>query len=175
MNRRVTSQDKILDTATEIALREGIDQLSIRKVANACGIAIGSVYNYCNDKNALNQAVTERFWSRIFENQEQLYVKGMGFTRFLESYYQFLFGRLSVYDNSWLREMNAEVPGRTAIPMMRQVLMEDTRVNDSIWNMELNEDAFCKYVFVNMMALLRAGENNFRFFIFLLEHLLYNE
>lgn len=174
MNRRVTSQDKILETATEIALREGIDQLSIRKVAKACGIAVGSVYNYCNDKNALNHAVTERFWDSIFENQEQLYAPGMDFTQFLERYYQFLFGRLSVYDNSWLREMNVNVPGRTAVPMMQKVLANDRRVNHSIWNMELNEDAFCEYVFVNMMALLRAGENNCRFFIFLLEHLLYN-
>lgn len=174
MNHRVTTQEKILDAAMEIALREGIDRLSIRKIASTCGIAVGSVYNYCNNKEALNTAVAERFWDRIFEDQDQLYRSGMGFTRFLEQYYLFLYGRLSRYDRSWLREMDAMVPKKTAVPMMRKVLKEDRNVRGFIWNMDLNEDTFCEYVFINVMALLRAGENNCRFFIFLLEHLLYN-
>lgn len=174
MNHRVTTQEKILDTAMEIAVREGIDRLSIRKVASACGIAIGSVYNYCHNKESLNTAVAERFWNGIFADQDQLYYSGMGFTRFLEQYYLFLFGRLSRFDSSWLREMEIGVPGRTAIPLMRRVLDEDRNIHREIWNMELNEDTFCEYVFINVMALLRAGENNCRFFIFLLEHLLYH-
>ena len=175
MNHRVTTQEKILDAAMEIALREGLDKLSIRKIASSCGIAIGSVYNYCKNKDALNTAVAERFWERIFEDQERLYHPGMGFSSFLEQYYLFLYGRLSSYDSSWLRELEAFVPERSAVPMMRSVLEEDVRVNHSIWNMQFNEDSFCEYVFTNIMALLRAGENNCRFFIFLLEHLLYSQ
>jgi hypothetical protein len=58
--------------------------------------------------------------------------------------------------------------------MLRDVLDKDRRVRGSIWNLELNEDAFCSYVMTNLMALLQAGENNCRFFLFLLEHLLYD-
>lgn len=173
MNHRVTTKESILDVATDIALREGIDSLSVRKVANACGIAVGSVYNYCKNKEELSLAVTERFWSRVFADHEQLSVMGMGFTDFLERYYSMLYGRLRGYDASWLRELSMEVPSRTAVPVMKHVLLEDGRVNRAIWNMELNEDVFCEYVFVNMMALLRSGEDNCRFFIYLLEHLLY--
>jgi len=64
--------------------------------------------------------------------------------------------------------------GRRRIQLLREVLDQDERINPSIWNMELNQDAFVEYVFVNLMALLQAGENNCRFFIFLLEHLLYD-
>ena len=71
--------------------------------------------------------------------------------------------------------MEGRIPEKSAIPIMRKVLDGDMRINGSIWNIELNEDAFCEYVFINIMALLRAGENNCRFFIFLLEHLLYDE
>ena len=35
-------------------------------------------------------------------------------------------------------------------------------------------DAFVEYVFVNLMALLQACEKHCRFFLFLLEHLLYD-
>ena len=54
------------------------------------------------------------------------------------------------------------------------VLEEDDRVIGSIWNMELNQNAFCEYVLNNIVALIRNGESNCRFFILLLEHLLYD-
>ena len=55
-----------------------------------------------------------------------------------------------------------------------KVLEEDDRVIGSIWNMELNQNAFCEYVLNNIVALIRTGESNCRFFILLLEHLLYD-
>ena len=61
MNKRCTTTDKILEQALLIAKKEGIDKLSIRKLASACGIAIGSVYNYYPDKDTLVTAVAENF------------------------------------------------------------------------------------------------------------------
>ena len=55
----------------------------------------------------------------------------------------------------------------------QQVLKEDEKVNNSIWNMDFQPENFCQYVFTNIMALLQSGEANCRFFIYLLEHLLY--
>ena len=53
MNHRVTSKEQILDRAMEIAMEEGIDAVNIRRLAASCQIAIGSVYNYFKDKNAI--------------------------------------------------------------------------------------------------------------------------
>lgn len=175
MNRRVTTRDAILQQTMAIAMKEGIDKVSIRKIASECNIAIGSVYNYFPNKDALVEAVCEQFWERILDSQEQIYTCGMGFCAFLEYYYSFLYGRLVSYDRSWLSEMRTLAPHKSAVLLLKQALVEDTRVNQWIWNMELNEDAFCEYVLTNLMALLRSGENNCRFFLFLLEHLLYNE
>jgi AcrR family transcriptional regulator len=174
MNHRVTSREQILEKTMEIAIREGVDHVSIRKLSTACGIAIGSIYNYFPNKESLIAAVAEQFWSKILADQEMLYRSGMGFTDFLEQYYLFLYGRLAVYDKSWLLEINGRESEKSAIRMLKDVLQKDTRIRGSIWNMELNEDAFCSYVMTNLMALLRAGENNCRFFLFLLEHLLYD-
>lgn len=175
MNHRVTSQEQILEQAMNIAVREGVDQVSMRKLAAACGIALGSVYNYYPNKEALITAVSEKFWNGILLDQEKLYRRGMSFTLFLEQYYSYLYGRLARYDKSWLAEMDGSAPEKAALAMLRQVLSEDMRIDRAIWNMELSEETFCSYVLINIMALLRAGENNCRFFIFLLEHLLYNE
>ena len=79
MNHRVTSTDLILEKALLISKREGVDKLSIRKLATACGIAVGSVYNYYPDKDALVTAMAEVFWNNIFSDQERLYHHGMGF------------------------------------------------------------------------------------------------
>lgn len=174
MNHRVISKEQILEKAMEIALREGVDRVSIRKLAAACGIAVGSVYNYYPNKEALIAAVAERFWSGILADQEKLYRKGISFTVFLEQYYSFLYGRLAQYDKSWLMQISGRESEKSVIRMLKSVLLEDRRVNGSIWNMELNEDAFCQYVVTNLMALLQVGESNCRFFLFLLEHLLYD-
>lgn len=174
MNHRVTSKDQILDRAMEIAVSEGVDAVSIRRLATACGIAIGSVYNYYKDKDAIIYDVAERFWSGILSDQEKVYRDGMEFTSFLEQYYLYLYGRLARYDKSWLMGMSGRSPEKEAIQLLQKALHGDKRVNPTIWNMELNEDAFCEYVMTNIMALLRSGENNCRFFIFLLDHLLYH-
>lgn len=175
MNHRVSSEEVILEKTMEIAMREGVDKISIRKVAAACGIAVGSVYNYYANKEALVVAAAEQFWTSILQDQEKVFRPGMSFTLFLEAYYGFLYGRLATYDRSWLMEIAGRQPEKQVVAMLQQVLDSDSRVNPSIWNMELNESAFCRYVFTNLMALLGVGENNCRFFLLLLEHLLYEE
>lgn len=181
MNKRVTSREHILEHATRLALEQGIDYISIRKVAKDCDIAIGSIYNYFPNKDALTKAVAESFWDTILLQQEEIYHEKMAFTDFMNQYYRFLYGRLKKYNRTWLMEMNAagslqgdEAEGfRDAKKLMRKALDQDNNVKDQIWNMELNKDVFVDYVFENLLALLRAGESNCRFFLFLIEHLLY--
>lgn len=173
MNKKVTTKEAILEHALNIAKREGVDNVSIRKLAKECGIAVGSMYNYYPDKQTLIAAVSENFWGVILKNQDQLYREGMGFTFFLEQYYMFLYAKLADYDNGWLKEMDRGTK-TAAVLLFRRAVDNDDRINRSIWNIELNPDAFCEYVFTNIIALLRAGENNCRFFVFLLEHLLYD-
>ena len=173
MNRRVTSTDKILEVALLIAKKEGVDKLSIRKLASACGIAIGSVYNYYPDKDALVTAVAETFWNNIFSDQDKLYHRGMSFTQFLEWYYSYLYTKMSPYDSSWVRELEGKIPADKTVHLFMEILKQDAAVNNSIWNMEFQPENFCRYVFTNVMALLQSGEANCRFFIYLLEHLLY--
>lgn len=173
MNKKVTTKEEILEHALDIAMREGVEKVSVRKLAAECNIAIGSMYNYYPDKQTLMTAVSENFWSIILKNQEQLYRPGMGFTLFLGQYYAFLSGRLQQYDNSWFGAMDDKTRVETTA-FLKRILEMDDRIIASIWNMDLNPDSFCEYVLTNILALLRVGEKNCRLFIFLLEHLLYN-
>lgn len=174
MKPHVTTREKILEQALQIAQKEGVDKVSIRKLANACGIAIGSVYNYYSNKQELIEAVSKHFWSNLLKDQNLIYRKHMGFTLFLQQYYAFIYGKLSDYDTSWLTSMD-EGMKREALALFKSVLLQDDRVNPRIWNMELNQDFFCDYVFDNIIALLQSKKDNCRFYIYLLEHLLYGE
>ena len=68
-NRPVISKEQILDAAYEIATTKGLGALSIRAVAAACGVAVGTVYNSYPTKSDLVNDVVGRFWQRAFSDR----------------------------------------------------------------------------------------------------------
>ena len=58
MNKVVTSKDEILHRSRELIRKRGLSAISIRSVAAACGVSVGSVYNYFDSKAALVSAAT---------------------------------------------------------------------------------------------------------------------
>lgn len=68
MPKQVIDKERLIDEAYAIASRDGISALSVRKVATACGIAVGSVYVYFPAKGDLTAAVLKRFFAQaLFE------------------------------------------------------------------------------------------------------------
>lgn len=65
-NRSVVSKDQILDAAYDIATTQGLGALSIRAVAAACGVAVGTVYNSYPTKSELINDVVGKFWRQAF-------------------------------------------------------------------------------------------------------------
>ena len=69
MPKQVIDKDKLIEHAYSIAAREGISALSVRKLAAACGIAVGSVYMHFPTKADLTAAVFRRFFGQaLFED-----------------------------------------------------------------------------------------------------------
>ena len=65
MNKTATSRQALLEAAREIARRDGLGHISIRRTAAMCGVSIGTVYNYYPAKADLVLAVIEDFWKRV--------------------------------------------------------------------------------------------------------------
>lgn len=61
------SRETILSVAYDRAQRDGISSLGIRTIANECGVAIGTIYNYFPDKASLVTEVVARFWRAAIE------------------------------------------------------------------------------------------------------------
>ena len=55
---------QIDDVAYERARENGLGSLTVRAVADACGVATGTIYNHVVDIAALRTEVLQRFWSR---------------------------------------------------------------------------------------------------------------
>lgn len=66
MNTIVTSKEEILQTSRELIRQQGWSAVSIRSVAAACGVSVGSIYNYFDSKADLVGATVESVWSEIF-------------------------------------------------------------------------------------------------------------
>lgn len=66
MNAAATSREAILNTSRELVRQRGWSAVSIRSVAAACGVSVGTVYNYFDSKSELVGAVVESIWREIF-------------------------------------------------------------------------------------------------------------
>lgn len=71
MNTAVTSKEEILKTSRELIGRQGWSGVNIRSVAAACGVSVGSIYNYFDSKGALVEATVESVWREIFHRPKQ--------------------------------------------------------------------------------------------------------
>lgn len=105
MPKQVIDKDKLIDQAYSIAAREGISALSVRKLAAACGIAVGSVYMYFPTKADLTAAVFTRFFGQaLFE--ECCRVDGSeSFVDYVRKLRGALGAALSQMDVDWFAEM----------------------------------------------------------------------
>ena len=62
----ITSQKAILDTCRNMVTTQGLSAINMRSVAKACGVAVGSLYNYFPSKDDLLQATVCSVWMDIF-------------------------------------------------------------------------------------------------------------
>ena len=70
MNTIVTSQEELLKTSRKLVQQHGWAAVNIRSVASACGVSVGSIYNYFDSKAALVGATVESVWHEIFHHPE---------------------------------------------------------------------------------------------------------
>ena len=70
MNTIVTSKEEILKTSRELMQRQGWSAVNVRSVAAACGVSVGSIYNYFSSKTELIGTIVESIWCEIFHRPE---------------------------------------------------------------------------------------------------------
>lgn len=67
MNPMETSREEILEVSGAVR-RQGWEAVNVRAVASACGVAVGTLYNYFPSRDALVAASVESVWKDIFHH-----------------------------------------------------------------------------------------------------------
>jgi AcrR family transcriptional regulator len=63
-------KELLLRVAEQLFGEKGFDGASIRDIADAAGVKIGTIYNFFSDKHALHSAAIERAYTRLHQHVE---------------------------------------------------------------------------------------------------------
>ena len=105
MPKQVIDREKLVAQAYAIASRDGISALSVRKVAAACGIAVGSVYGYFPTKADLTAAVLTRFFEENLSDELCAVRPGERFTSYVRRFREALCAARADMSVDWFAQM----------------------------------------------------------------------
>lgn len=107
--RSVITSEEILEQAYQLACEQGLRSLSIRSIAAACDVSVGTVYNSYASKTELINDVVGMFWQRAFaETMKTLAAhEGNDFIAFCEALSQSLKNALKEFRKEFLSDLSA--------------------------------------------------------------------
>ena len=164
MNTIVTSKEEILKKSRELIQENGWASVNIRSVAAACGVSVGSIYNYFESKSALVSATVESVWEDIFHRPDD----GSVFADTLSSV-KWMFGQLEYgcdrypgfFTHHSLGFMQQDTgDGRRQMRQawqhileeLKAVLLRDPKVRADAFTGDLTADAFAQVLFSLMLS-----------------------
>ena len=168
MNTVVTSKEEILKASRELIRQQGWSAVSIRSVAAACGVSVGSIYNYFDSKSALVGAAVESVWCEIFHRPENAAV-----FQDVQSCVTWMYERMAyggqqypgfftLHSLGFLREERADGKRRMQqtwqhiLDGLCAVLRQDTKVRADAFTPQFTAEQFADVLFSQMVsALLR--------------------
>lgn len=172
MNPGVTSKEAILGVCRQIVARQGLQAVNMRAVARESGVALGTLYNYFSDKDALLIAVVESVWKDIFHTDGtcETDFSFPDYTAWLfhcaragaEQYPHFLTGHSIAIAKS--RQGEAKSTMERYFEHMRtgmlQVLRADPAVNRAVFSSDFTEMDLVEFVMDHILLLLvkNAGD-----------------
>ncbi|MEG0775182.1 MAG: TetR/AcrR family transcriptional regulator [Clostridium sp.] len=181
----INYKERILSSAKEIALREGMTKIDIRSVAKNCGIASGTVYNYFPSKGDLLASVIQDFWEDAFQNIDWRSFAHNDFYTNLEKIYNILNEYLNKFKENWLEELSLLKTHEKQLGRQKQneyfkiisnriiTMMDmDHIVRNYPWSEEISKEKMAEFIFDNMLIKLRKGERDINFFIMVMKKIL---
>lgn len=92
----------ILEEAKKIVVQEGVDAVSIRKVATSCGLAVGTIYNYYPTKNDLMICLMADYWNEFLKVMDALTQLPMTFQEKIRILYEHFQEFIKTFHEFWL-------------------------------------------------------------------------
>lgn len=94
---------KILNSAKRMLLEEGYNKISLRAVAKECSIAVGTIYNYFENKNTLIAYVMMEDWQKALSAMDEGCKKAQDLYQGLAVIYGAIKDFAEIYDKVWIQ------------------------------------------------------------------------
>jgi len=165
----------ILKGAKEIALENGIAAINIRAVASRCKISVGTVYNSFSTKSELVLSVIEDFWREAFTDFHTCLMGEKNIFVYLDKFQENWIDQLSLLSSSEKslgRKKEHEFFKKVSESIVNLLDSEDN-ISDETWTDNLTKEKVAKFIFSNMLVMLKAKEEDITFFIEALKRIIY--
>ena len=187
MNIAITSKEAILGECRKLVMEKGISAVNMRNVANACGVAVGSIYNYFPSKSALISAAVEEVWRDIFHMDGETMQFGH-FTDCIEWFFErtkkgyakypgfFTLHAMSFAsaDKEQGRRLMEQYFSHMKQSMVR-ILKNDKAVSKDIFDDALTPEALVDMVFTVVMSMLMEGREDCEALVKMTAHCIYKD
>ena len=186
MPKQFIEKEAIVKRAYALAQADGLRAVNVRAVADACGVAVGSIYNYFPSKDDLVAAVVECFFGEAFFDDFCHPASNENFLAYCERLFESMRATLARFRSDWLFQIQSlglgarEAGKKLEVDRLmhvrsglEHVLAGDPDIAADAFGGGLDASGLCAFVLRGMMDALRAGEDDCHIMFALLEKALY--
>ena len=168
-------RELILSEAKKILENEGYSQISIRRVAKECGIAVGTIYNYFPTKKGLIIEMMTDFWEEYFcdiepilNSQEGFYIKlkklfsdlAQFIKRFREIWLHHELYSSPDYIESGLKRKNLYID--QLIGIIEELLVKEVYHKENVKS--FNSNNMASFILINFISMVQMPYFDYQFF-----------
>lgn len=185
LNTGITSKEAILKVCRDIVASKGLAAVSMRSVADKSQIALGTLYNYYDNKDELLLATVEDIWKDIFHmdrgcSEEQSFPKYVEYifecVQAGAKHYPDFFSAHSISIANSQKEKAKSTMGKWFKHIkesMLEVLHADSNVSVDAFSSSFERSEFIDFVLDNLLMLLVQGKKSCGMLIEIIQRTIY--
>ena len=186
MKKQAISKDYLITIIQQIVMKDGLDAISIRRLAEEANVSVGSVYNYFESKEAMIMAFVHFTWLEYFQKPLLEYKDSDNYTQLIHDVFELVKRNANEYHAifaSYYRSFTPEVKEQARAHKRRDfkvlseifldALKHDPHVDNSIWTEKLTPEAFNQFVIHSLLDSIRFENQNVETLIELVNITLY--
>ena len=172
MNTVVTSKEDILKASRELIRKQVCSVINIRSVAAACGVSVGSIYNYFDSKAELVGATIESIWCEIFQctKDSEVFKDTQAYITWIYSQIEYgskqYPGFFTFHSLSFAREDKSDAKRRMQrvwqhiMDRLCYVLKQDKRIRSDAFTEQFTVEKFADVLFSLILSALLKKDYN---------------
>ncbi len=156
-------EEKILEQAKSQLFEKGYQSMTMRSVAEACGIAVGTVYNYYKSKDVLVAEIMLKDWLTILADIKRNCESALNIHEGFKTMYDGVASFVEKYDTVWT-QYGKDISIRHEMPMQFDWLITQLSdiLNEILVRCHGEEDDYIS-VFLSEILLNTATKKDFKY------------